>query len=220
MLPWGAAAQTRADTVLDRAVAVHGRVGTLRATFEQVLTNPLTGTSVTARGELQQRPPRLLNVTFTEPRGDRIVADGQSLWLYVPSAMPGQAMRLPLAEAGRAAPGLGGVDVLSQFLERPRARFTVVPIGPATVDGRPSYALRLVPRGGTAGAATPAAFTEATLWCDDASGYVRQFETVNEQGVVRRIRFTAFRPGAAPDDGAFRFVLPKGVRLVEPPGGP
>lgn len=202
-------AQTKADSVLDRAVKAHGGVGTLRATFEQTLTNPLTGSAVTAKGELQQQPPRYLSIVFTDPKGDRIVADGQSLWVSVPSALPGQVLRMPLGAAG---PGLGGIDVLGQFFEQPRARFTVTPVGPATVDGRATYALKLVPKG------RDGAFSQAVVWLDDATGLARQFETTDPNGVVRRVRLLTIRPGAKLDDGIFRFVPPKGARIIEQPG--
>lgn len=202
-------AQTKADSVLDRAVKAHGGVGSLRATFEQTLTNPLTGSAVKARGELQQQPPRYLSIVFTDPKGDRIVADGQSLWISVPSALPNQVLRLPLGSAG---PGLGGIDVLGQFFEQPRARFTVSAVGPATIDGRGTYALKLVPKG------RDGVFTQAILWLDDATGFARQFETTDANGVVRRVRLLTLRPGAKLDDGIFRFVPPKGARIIEQPG--
>ncbi|MFN9213594.1 MAG: LolA family protein [Gemmatimonadota bacterium] len=201
--------QTKADSVLDRAVKAHGSVGTLRATFEQVLTNPLTGSEVKARGELQQQPPRYLSIVFTEPKGDRIVADGQSLWVSAPSALPGQVLRLPL---GAACPGLGGIDVLGQFFEQPRVRYAITPLGPAQVDGRATFALKLVPKGGDS------PFTQATVWLDDATGLARQFETTDPNGIVRRVRLLTLRPGAKLDDGIFRFVPPKGARIIERPG--
>jgi outer membrane lipoprotein-sorting protein len=204
-------AQTKADSVLDRAVKAHGGVGTMRATFEQTLTNPLTGSSVKARGELQQQPPRYLSIVFTDPKGDRIVADGQSLWISLPSAMPNQVLRLPLGTAG---PGLGGVDVLGQFFDNPRARYTVTPVGPATLDGKPTFALTMVPKGNAG------TFTKATVWLDDATGLARQFETTDANGVVRKVRLLRVRPGARLDDGVFRFVPPKGAKIIEQPSMP
>jgi outer membrane lipoprotein-sorting protein len=209
LLPSVAHGQTKADSVLDRAVRAHGGVGTLRATFEQTLTNPLTGSEVKARGELQQQPPRYLSIVFTNPKGDRIVADGQSLWVSLPSALPNQVLRLPLGAAG---PGLGGVDVLGQFFDNPRARYAVAPVGPATVDGRPTFALTMTPKG------TAAPFTKATVWLDDATGLARQFETTDANGVVRRVRLIRLRLGARLDDGIFRFVPPKGAKILEQPG--
>ena len=43
---------------------------------------------------VQERPNRV-SITFTEPSGDRIVGDGKSLWVYLPSSTPGQVLKLP-----------------------------------------------------------------------------------------------------------------------------
>ena len=73
------------DQTLDRAVAAWAKVKTARATFEQTVTNSLTGSSANARGEYQQQRPNRVSIRFTDPAGDRIVADGASVWVYLPS---------------------------------------------------------------------------------------------------------------------------------------
>src|ERR671931_1994598 len=78
------------DRVLDRAVSAWAKVKTARATFEQTVTNALTGSSANARGDFQQQRPHKLSIRFTDPSGDRIVADGASVWVYLPSSAPGQ----------------------------------------------------------------------------------------------------------------------------------
>src|SRR5215207_10497465 len=79
--------------LLDRAVAAWTKVKTARATFEQTITNSLTGRTLTATGEYQQQRPGKLSVRFAEPANDRIIADGKNLWLYLPSTAPGQVIR-------------------------------------------------------------------------------------------------------------------------------
>src|ERR687884_452344 len=70
-----------AGAAIDRAAAAYAKVRTARATFEQTLTNPLTGSVLVSRGEFQQQRPNRLAVRFTDPAGDRIVADGKYVWL-------------------------------------------------------------------------------------------------------------------------------------------
>src|SRR5437868_2962102 len=79
-----AAAQS-IDATLDRGLRAYNSARTTKATFEQMLSNPLTGSSSKARGELLMRRPNQLSVKFTDPSGDRIVADGGMLWVYLPS---------------------------------------------------------------------------------------------------------------------------------------
>ena len=72
-----AAAHAQQNDLLDRAVAAWAKVKTARATFEQTITNSLTGATLTASGEYQQQRPGKLSVRFDDPANDRIVADGK-----------------------------------------------------------------------------------------------------------------------------------------------
>jgi outer membrane lipoprotein carrier protein len=201
-----ATAQSRAEgDLLDRAVAAWAKVKTARATFEQTITNPLTGRTLTASGEYQQQRPGKLSVRFSDPANDRIVSDGTHLWLYLPSSTPGQVIRTPVKSAGS-----GTVDLSAQFLTAPRSRYTVTPAGTAQVSGRATHAFALVPK-----QKEGAPFASATVWIDDADATVRQFEVTEPSGVRRRVRLTSLRPNAAVDASAFTFTVPEGVRVVE-----
>ena len=54
------------------------------------------------------------------PAGDRIVADGKWVWVYLPSATPDQVIRMPVGD-GHSTPAGGAVslDFISQFLTDP-----------------------------------------------------------------------------------------------------
>ena len=201
-----AAAQSRAQAdLLDRAVAAWTKVKTARATFEQTITNPLTGRTLTASGEYQQERPGKLSVRFTDPANDRIVSDGSRLWLYLPSTTPGQVIRTSVKNAGA-----GTVDLSAQFLIAPRSRYTVTPAGTAQVSGRATHAFTLVPK-----QKDGAPFQTATVWIDDADATIRQFEVTEPSGVQRRVRLTSFRLNAPVDASAFKFEVPEGVRIVD-----
>jgi outer membrane lipoprotein carrier protein len=88
--------QPSAEAMVERAAAAYAKVKTVRARFEQRLRNPLTGSTIVQQGTLQQRLPNELAVVFTNPKGDRIVADGKALWVYTPSSAPGQVIKLPV----------------------------------------------------------------------------------------------------------------------------
>ncbi|HVE80076.1 MAG TPA: outer membrane lipoprotein carrier protein LolA [Gemmatimonadaceae bacterium] len=199
----GPAPTPGAAAVIDRAVAAYAKVRTARGTFEQTITNPVTGSTAVARGEFQQQRPGRMAVRFTEPKGDRIVADGKAVWVYLPSTNPGQVIKVPASRTGT-----GTVDLTSQFLDEPKTRYTITEAGAGRVGGRATHALTLVPR-------TPQPFTKATVWVDDADGSVRQFEVADGSGVVRRVTLRSLRVNVKVDAGAFRFSPPAGVRVVE-----
>ncbi len=81
--------------LLDKAVAKYEKTTTARAEFKQTLTNPLTGSTSMTRGVLLRRAPNMLSVKFDGVDGDRLVADGTSLWIYSPMSAPGQVIKLP-----------------------------------------------------------------------------------------------------------------------------
>jgi outer membrane lipoprotein carrier protein len=191
-----------AGAAIDRAAAAYAKVRTARATFEQTLTNPITGSVLVSHGEFQQQRPDRLAVTFTDPAGDRIVADGKFVWLYLPSTAPGQVVRTPLSRAA----GVGTMDLTARFLDSPRTRYTIGDAGTEAVGGRPAHVVTLVPR-------TEQPFVKATVWIDDADATVRQFEVVDQSGVARRVRLTSLALNAPVDRSAFSFKPPRGVKV-------
>ena len=192
------------DRTIDRAVAAWRAAKTVRASFEQTLTNPLTGGAVTARGEFQQQGRSRIGIRFTDPAGDRIVADGRALWIYIPSSTPGQVIRSSLAQ------GANSVDLTGQFLSAPRSKYNISAAGTTNVGGRPAHGLLLVPK---REGSQP--FTRATVWVDDSDGLVRQFEVTDQNGLTRRVRLISIKVNVPVDAAAFRFTPPRGVRVVE-----
>lgn len=203
-------ATSPADAALNRALRAYAATRTTRALFEQTLINPLTGTTASASGELFMRKPNQLAVRFVNPAGDRLVADGRLLWVYLPSQNPKQVMRLPQGKAGT-----GGIDVMGQFFDAPRTRYTITDAGAASIGGRATRALKLMPKAGSA-----AAFVQATVWVDDKDGRLRQFEVTDANGLVRRVALTKVDVNGALPKDVFRFVIPEGVKVVAQPGMP
>ena len=60
----------------------------------------------------------------------------------------------------------------------------------------------------------PTEFSRAKVWIDDGDGYIRQFEVAQTNGVTRLVRLTSLQVNVPTDDAAFRFVMPKGARVV------
>lgn len=196
-----------ADSTLDRAVAAYATVKTARIAFTQTIDNSLTGTKVESRGELQQRRPSRFSVKFEEPAGDRIVSDGQYVWVYLPSTNPGQVIRAKLG-ADADAP-----DFAAQFLESPRKSYTVSGGAAATIDGTATHSVVLAPK------STSSPFQKVTLWVNDSDALLHRVETVDGSGVVRRITVTRFVRNGPVDPNAFVFRIPAGVKVYDGPGG-
>jgi outer membrane lipoprotein carrier protein len=198
------ALQSAADRAIDAAVAAYSRIRTTRATFEQTITNPLMGNTLSSRGTFEQERPNRFAFRFSEPKGDLIVSDGKFVWLYLPSSTPGQVIRAPLS-----SDPAGSLDLIGEFFSNPRTRYAISDGGAATVNGRALRIVGLTPKDRNA------AFVRARVWIDPADGSLVQFEAEEPSGITRHVRITAFTPNAPVSSGAFLFRPPRGVRVID-----
>ena len=201
-----AARGQNADAVIDRAVAAYARLNSMRADFRQTLTNPLTGSTQTTSGVILRKKPNLLNIKFES--GDRVAADGSTLWVYLPSSVPGQVVRMPYTGENASA-----LDPADQFLNSPRTRFTVTSSGTATVGGRATHAVTLVPKRANSN------FTSAKIWIDDNDSSIRQFDVETANGLKRHVVITNFTANPALSSASFKFAVPKGAKIVDQANG-
>jgi outer membrane lipoprotein carrier protein len=201
----GALAAQRPDATLQRAMAAYKNAESISARFDQTVTNPLTDRALNSSGELLRRQPNLLSISFSGTNPDRIVADGTSLWIYVPSSAPGQVIKLP------ATIGTSGmlIDPMGQILSAPTDSYSMTDAGAASIGGRATHAVTLTPK------SRSALFTKATLWIDDSDGLVRQLESTEPSGLVRKITITSFKTNVTIPRSSFQFTPPAGIRVID-----
>ena len=193
-----------ADAALAKAVAAYADVRTARATFEQTITNPLVGSKLNSRGDFEQRRPNKFAFRFSDPKGDRIISDGKYVWVYLPNSQPDQVIRIALADGGA-----GSLDLISEFFDSPKSRYSVKDGGAATIEGKAARAVLLTPT------RRDASFLKATVWIDVNDGKLLQFEAEEPSGVTRRVRITSWTPNVDVSASAFVFKPPKGVKVVD-----
>jgi outer membrane lipoprotein carrier protein len=208
LIALGAAGSVNAqspEAVMNRAVKAYSALGSVKAEFRQSITNPITGTNATSRGVLLRKDPNLLSINFSDPKGDRIVSDGQSLWIYLPSTAPGQVIKT----SAKANNALAMVDPGGAFLSSPAARYTMSDGGSASVGGRKMNVVKLIPKRDNG------MFTQATLWVDAESSFIRQFEVTDANGLKRLVTITSIQPDASIAGSEFRFIPGKNVRVLD-----
>jgi outer membrane lipoprotein carrier protein len=166
--------------------------------------HPLLGTPDTTRGRLYQLPPNRFAMRFTDPRGDRLVADGRHFWLYTPSTTPGQVIRTRIPAAGGAGPNLIG-----QFADRPHERYRSRYVRADTLAARVADVVVLTP------VEPGAPFSEATLWVDRDDGLPRRIELVEGSGQRRTLILLRLQVNADIPLQEFIFAPPAGVRVVD-----
>lgn len=197
-------AQTDANPILDGAIAAFGRVSTLRADFTQTVRDEMIGTNATSRGEFLQQRPNKFAMRWRQPAGDVILADGSWLWVYLPSSAPNQVIRSAVSGQPGQTP-----DLVAEFLERPRERFTIAYLKADAIGGRPADALTFTPK------RRDGPYQRVIIWVDRADSLPHQVEITEASGTVRRITFDRMRVNATLPASSFTFRPPPNARVVD-----
>ena len=123
--PERAASQStdRGLEIIQAAADRYQRVDALCADFTQHLLVPLLGDERTGTGRICQARPNKFAMRFTQPDGDRVVIDGEWVWVYYPSLDTKQVMRMPVAQQR------GGHDFHREFLDDPATKYHVTYVG-------------------------------------------------------------------------------------------
>ncbi len=193
-------AQT-ATTVLATAEATYRDIKTLHAEFTQMLVNPMMGDQTTT-GTLYLSPPGRFSMRFSQPEGDRIVADGEWLWLYTPSTTPNQVIRQSIPEMGPATPNLFG-----QFVDNPLTRYHATYVGVDSAAGYRVENVRLVPR------VDGIPFRNVVISLS-ADGMLRKVNIVEDSGQRRTLVFDSIVVNAPIPEDELIFRVPRGTRIV------
>lgn len=191
--------------IVGRAARVYRSLGSFKADFVQEIQDEMVGNS-TSRGTLIQAGPSKLAMQFSDPAGDRIVVDGESIWVYTPSTTPGQVIKTPLPSGGPVY----GVDLLGWFLDRPGDRYTMRYVGTDRVGGTSVDVVELVPL------AQEMPFRRAVVSIGRADALPRKITVDERGGGTRVVTLSNLRTNPATSAQTFRFDPPAGVRVVEP----
>ena len=194
-----------ATSVLNRAERKYRSIETLEAHFTLTIVNPMLGGPETTHGVFLLVPPNRFAMRFSDPPGDRIVADGKWLWAYAPSSVPNQVFRQPIPKHGAATPNL-----LAQFVDRPLEHYRATYVGSDSLTGELVDIVHLVPR------SKSMPFRSADISISRASGMVRRLQLVEPSGQQRTILFDEMREGIKIPDSELRFDVPKGTRIITP----
>jgi outer membrane lipoprotein carrier protein len=203
----GVAVPTRAQdaqSIVGRSSQVYRSLASLRADFVQVIDNPMID-SAESRGTLVQAGPSKLAMRFTDPPGEAIVIDGEHVWVYTPSTVPGQVVRLRAPSGGPVY----GFNLLAWFLDRPAERYKARFLRQDKIGTRIMDVVELVP------AVPDLPFERAVLWLDREDALPRRLEITEQSGALRTLSLSKLRVNHQVPDDTFQFKLPPGVRVVD-----
>jgi outer membrane lipoprotein carrier protein len=189
-----------AQQVQRRYDAIHD----LRARFVQRTRRVALGTApsdaLQTEGEVVFAKPGRMRWDYQKPAHSLVVSDGTTLWIYDPVAHEVQELPLgPQFLSGAAIEFLLGEGrILDEFQVS------------ATGCGTSAVTLRLVPR-------RDAPYEHLELVADPATGEVHETSVVDLFGNRTEIQLEHVRVDTGPAASLFRFVPPKGTRVLSVP---
>jgi outer membrane lipoprotein carrier protein len=194
-----------AATALDRAERAYRATSTLTADFAQILVNPMLGDPEVTRGVLFLDPPERFAMRWTQPAGERVVADGEWLWAFAPSSVPDQVIRQSIPRYGPSSPQLIG-----QFVNRPLERYDARYVGEETVGNEITDVVYLVPK------RDDMPFRDAEIAIGRSDGLLRRIKVTEASGQRRTLVLANLRANAPIVAAELQFEVPDGVRVVTP----
>jgi len=193
-----------AQAIIGRAARVYRSLASLRADFVQVIDNPMID-SAESRGTLVQAGPAKLAMRFSDPPGEAIVVDGEHVWVYTPSTVPDQVVRLSVPSGGPVY----GYNLLAWLLDRPAERYHPSFLRSERIDGRATDAIQLIP------AVPNLPFTKAVVWIDRENALPRRLEIHEESGATRTLNLSRIQVNQSVPASTFQFKVPSGVRVID-----
>ncbi len=190
-----------AVSILEQAAEQYASFVGFCADFSQTIEVTLLGDVIRSRGELCQLRPDNFEMKFADPPRDRIVADGNDLWVYFPSTDEGQVFRTPLANSA------GRFDLHREFLSDPGERYSATLEGTDQIDGLDMHILSLRPR-------VRSPYVHTRLWIGAADGMIRRLEILEESESIRTLDLTNMRIDPVIPQERFLFDSPSGVQVI------
>jgi outer membrane lipoprotein carrier protein len=193
-----------AQAVIGRAAQVYRSLASMRADFVQVIDNPMID-SAESKGTLVQSGPDKLAMRFSDPPGEAIIIDGDHVWVYTPSTVPGQVIRLSAPNGGPVY----GYNLLAWLLDRPAERYRPMYLRSEKIGGRTTDAIQLIP------AVPNLPFTKAVIWVDREKALPRRLEIHEESGATRTLDLSNIKVNEKVPPQTFQFKVPNGVRVID-----
>jgi outer membrane lipoprotein-sorting protein len=190
--------------IIGRAAQVYRSLRSLRADFVQVIDNPMID-SAESKGTLVQAGPAKLAMRFSDPPGEAIVIDGKHVWVYTPSTVPDQVVRLSVPSGGPVY----GYNLLAWLLDRPTERYRPSYLRAERIGGRATDVIQLIP------AVPDMPFTKAIIWIDRDNALPRRLEITEESGATRTLTLSRIRINESLPERTFSFKVPSGARVVD-----
>jgi outer membrane lipoprotein carrier protein len=157
---------------------------------------------VLSSGVLCQAGGDRFEMRFSDPVGDRLVADGTHLWTYFRSVDEGQVTRTTLARSGAR------VDLHREFLSDPGERYDSFLEGVEQMDGRGAWVISLRP-------VSSSPYRSARVWIDQGDYLIRRIMIEQDSDYIRTLDLSNLRANPSLPPDWFRYTPPRGVQVID-----
>ncbi len=177
-------------------------IGSLRASFTQVVEVPALEKSETFSGTLYFLKPNLIRLEYRKPAGQLLVADGTDWWFYMPRQEIPQVLRASMQGGGGDVPVyvLGG---------RMAERFGGRLLGTASRGGAECYVLELEPKNRNA------YYRSLRAWVDRLTFATRAVRYLDETGNFNTFDLGVASTDTSPAPELFSFTPPANAQVLE-----
>lgn len=189
----------REAVVIERLQQSYDAAGDFEADFRQETEVKALHRTLKARGKVYFKRPGKMLWRYDEPKGQWVLADGKSLYLYQPEQS--QVIKSPLRNAFRSDIPLSFLLGLGDL----KRDFKVT----LKKQEKGDYVLQLRPKGEQLG------LGEVELGVDRQVFDVLWARVRDAVGNVTTVRFSNTRKGLGLKDSLFRLKVPEGVDVVE-----
>jgi outer membrane lipoprotein carrier protein len=190
-----------AAQVAARVDAFYNHLHTLRAKFTERYQGP--GVDRTEHGILTLAKPGKMRWDYAEPAGKLFLVDGHNAYFYSPGA--GDAERVPVKK-------LDDLRTPLRFLLG-KTKLTSELDGLTVAEVNGVYRLRGVPH--SAVSSNGSSQVTAITLDINADGEMQRIEATQADGTTMTFVFSGVEKDPAVDPGAFNFVAPTGVKIID-----
>jgi outer membrane lipoprotein carrier protein len=194
--------------LMARVQAQYDRTTHLHARFQQETRLPGFAQGQSGEGEVWILKPGMMRWDYTKPERQVIIANGETLWIYLPEERQVIRDRVQTSLGTRTpALFLAGQARLSEL-------FAVAEAASQAPGEAELLRLELTPQAGTL------PYARVELGVHPTSYQVMRVTLVDPVGNVTTLRFSDIDTASAVDPALFQFQVPPGVDVVAPPGLP
>lgn len=202
--PKAGAPSAKTEEVVKKLQARYDTTKDFTADFTQEVDVVTLGQKLKSSGQVFFKRPGKMRWEFVEPDPQTIVADGTTLWVHQPQHQ--QVLKAPFRAAFQSATPLSFLFGVGKLREDFNAS-----LPPDTDSSR--IRMKLVPK-------QDREIGTLILDVDPKSYDIVAAEVTDPLGNVTRLAFTNLKRDVGLDDSKFKFAVPPGTDVVEPPANP